>query len=353
MANRFWVGGAGNWTDTNHWSSTSNGPPGAAVPTASDDVYIDSNSFGSGIGNTLTLDTSSATCKSFTGAPAYSADVYGNGLYNSIIYCKGAFSKNSSLSFIGEGLVDIDTSATTSQITLSGMLLPYWGVVLSGNLLISTAVYAKTIQIGNTYVPPSKNTYVFNQQIVSPSIVLNGGQISIGNLEQDPYVSNVLSVNTNGTYPPQITQSGSYIISASNTTLYLGQYFSQRVNLSSTTLNYAPNVAVNVQFSNTATTLGTVTVSTKINFTFQAGKTHYIDSFNFTSNNTKTFQSSLSGSQYTISSGSAGDTITLNNLNVKDSIVIGASTWVDNNGVNSGNNTGWIFNNGGAMATFF
>lgn len=56
MANRFWRGGTGTWdaSDTTHWSTSSGGGGGASVPTASDDVFFDANSF-SGIGQTVTL----------------------------------------------------------------------------------------------------------------------------------------------------------------------------------------------------------------------------------------------------------------------------------------------------------
>lgn len=58
MANRFWVGGTGDWTDTAHWSDTSGGSGGASYPTYNtyDHAYVDSNS-GSG---TLTKDTNTA-----------------------------------------------------------------------------------------------------------------------------------------------------------------------------------------------------------------------------------------------------------------------------------------------------
>lgn len=56
MANRYWVGGAGNWdaSTTTHWSATSGGSGGASVPGASDKVYFDSNSSG----GTVTMTTS-------------------------------------------------------------------------------------------------------------------------------------------------------------------------------------------------------------------------------------------------------------------------------------------------------
>src|SRR5262245_33872387 len=44
MANRFWVGGSGNWNDTGHWSTSSGGASGASVPTASDDAIFNAAS---------------------------------------------------------------------------------------------------------------------------------------------------------------------------------------------------------------------------------------------------------------------------------------------------------------------
>jgi len=49
MANRYWVGGTGTWSNTNttNWSATSGGAGGASVPTATDTPFFDTNS-GSG-----------------------------------------------------------------------------------------------------------------------------------------------------------------------------------------------------------------------------------------------------------------------------------------------------------------
>lgn len=57
MADRFWVGGSGHWnpTDTSHWSNSSGGASGATVPTETDDVYFDANSF-SANGAIVTVD---------------------------------------------------------------------------------------------------------------------------------------------------------------------------------------------------------------------------------------------------------------------------------------------------------
>lgn len=56
MAERYWIGGTGDWSDnTNHWSTSSGGSGGAVLPTSSDNVHVDSSS-GFGSGGTITVD---------------------------------------------------------------------------------------------------------------------------------------------------------------------------------------------------------------------------------------------------------------------------------------------------------
>jgi|GEM_PF-823323 len=51
---RYWVGGAGDWNDASHWSTTSGGLGGACIPTVANDVYFDANS---GFGTTTATRT--------------------------------------------------------------------------------------------------------------------------------------------------------------------------------------------------------------------------------------------------------------------------------------------------------
>jgi hypothetical protein len=55
MANRYWVGDSGKWSDTAHWSASSGSTPGEAVPSTADDVFFDANSFSTG-SQTITID---------------------------------------------------------------------------------------------------------------------------------------------------------------------------------------------------------------------------------------------------------------------------------------------------------
>jgi hypothetical protein len=66
MADRYWVGGTGNWGDAARWSASSGGAGGASVPGANDDVYFDENSnVGTGA-FTVTVNTVTRSARNFT-----------------------------------------------------------------------------------------------------------------------------------------------------------------------------------------------------------------------------------------------------------------------------------------------
>jgi hypothetical protein len=44
VADRYWIGGSGNVSDTGHWSESSGGEGGASVPTSGDIVYFEGSS---------------------------------------------------------------------------------------------------------------------------------------------------------------------------------------------------------------------------------------------------------------------------------------------------------------------
>jgi len=62
-SNYYWVGGSGNWSDINHWATTSGGTTNyLQVPTPFDDVFFDANSF-SGPNQTVTVDATNYVCR--------------------------------------------------------------------------------------------------------------------------------------------------------------------------------------------------------------------------------------------------------------------------------------------------
>lgn len=95
----YWVGGAGDWNDRNHWSEESGGDAGACIPFIGDDVVFDGNS---GL-NAGTVATSGNTyCRNMTwaaditGSPVFSASgsyymqVYGSVVLNPNVTMDGA-----------------------------------------------------------------------------------------------------------------------------------------------------------------------------------------------------------------------------------------------------------------------
>lgn len=93
MANRYRIGGTGNWNDTAKWSTSSGGSGGASVPSTSDDSFFDANSGG----GTCTINAAatplSITTTGFTGTITQAATMtmtgaltHNNGTYNSAGY---------------------------------------------------------------------------------------------------------------------------------------------------------------------------------------------------------------------------------------------------------------------------
>lgn len=62
MADRYWVGGTGNWNDTNRWSTGSGGGGGASVPTTADNVFFNN---ASAAGTFTVTITAGSACANF------------------------------------------------------------------------------------------------------------------------------------------------------------------------------------------------------------------------------------------------------------------------------------------------
>jgi hypothetical protein len=94
-ANFYWVGGTGKWSDAKHWSASSGGPAGSAIPGMNDDVYFDQHSFTAD--KQTVMVTSPAACRNldwsaidkkamFSAAPSRSIVVYGSYKLSPLLY---------------------------------------------------------------------------------------------------------------------------------------------------------------------------------------------------------------------------------------------------------------------------
>lgn len=120
MANRFWVGGTGNWSDdTNHWATTTGGLPGAGnKPAASDTAIFDALS--NTTAYTVTIDAA-AVCLdlNFSAAPAVSGTITWAG--SSGMTVSGSMTLLSGMTRTFSGTLTFDSTSTGKTITLNGV----------------------------------------------------------------------------------------------------------------------------------------------------------------------------------------------------------------------------------------
>lgn len=143
MANRYWVGGTGNWSDTARWSSTSGGAGGASVPTSADDVFFDANS-GTG---TATLVSSSHQVRNLV-TTGYTGTINagatgGIDIYGPTLTYSGSFTSSGNISFriLGTG---VTTTATV------GKTVGDFQVILGASLILASSLTGTNLLVFNT-----------------------------------------------------------------------------------------------------------------------------------------------------------------------------------------------------------
>lgn len=214
MANRFWVGGAGIWDNSNttHWSATSGGSGGATVPTSADVVVFDASS-GAGIvilgfdAPCLTLNLSAFTgtlafgtnkitvagnaATIFTGSSSYSVtgtpvieSVYAGSTGTRTITTGTGVTEANSISFkfsAGAGSVAVTTNAILKSLDFTGFTgtLTNTAVTLYGNFTLGSGMTVTTG--GGTYTFAATSgiqTITSNSVIFSKPIATNSPSAS-------------------------------------------------------------------------------------------------------------------------------------------------------------------------------
>jgi hypothetical protein len=341
MANRYWIGGSGNWGDTAKWSTSSGGSGGASVPTSSDDVYFDGSSNVGTDAFTVTLNTSARSCGSFTvsgldGAmtlagsqslsvagstftlPAtnFSCTMTGQLTFNG----SGTTTANFNGNVFGTGQVAFDANVTlasaftsTFQCSIQSDTLNLAGYTFTCRNLVALTAGAKTITYG-----------------VGGSIVLTGSNLTVFD-----FSAGTLSFSDPG--------NGGIVLTSTTTsqrTLALGAGLA----LGSLTIGGATGTStLTIQGSNTFTRIeSTKTVAHTITFTDGTTQTVGVWTVKGTSGNVVTLQgSSTAGWTLDCPSLQFGEG---NYLSISRSTATPAGTWyAGDNSTDGGNNSGWTF----------
>ncbi len=202
-ADYYWVGGSGNWSDINHWVTTSGGTTNyLQVPTPSDDVFFDANSF-TGPNQIVTVDATNYVCRdmnwtgslfnpSFTGG--YIFRIYGslilipnmNWNYSGEIYYE-ATTPGNIITSSGKTFTHVIFKGIGGGWTLTDALtVTYWLFFNTGSLntnnqsmscagFYSNTTDDRTLTLGSsviTIIPPLANP---GFTINSTNFVLNAG----------------------------------------------------------------------------------------------------------------------------------------------------------------------------------
>lgn len=353
MANRFWVlsGGTGTWnaTATGKWSTTSGGAAGAAVPTASDDVFFDGNS-GTG---TITLGIT-GLCRSLT-TTGYNGTFTGSDDLNIGTSTAGSLTIGTGTTWsLTGGVLFVGTS--TNTVTTNGKSLATFEAYITGggSVTLSDALAASNIAIvGGTLFTNGKTITadtIALQAIDSTNRTLNLGAsvITAGSLFIDQNAGGTSTI-TPGTSQITLTADGG-VLQSTGPTLTLN-----RLTLAATT-----NVSggINVQDASGG---GTLT----LNCADYLALTGYVTWVDATGADTFAYTGALhlggtpslnfSTNDATQLTFVANGTITPGNATLADIIASGSGSWnFSASGatiIDGGNNTGITFPTGGHVGT--
>ncbi len=329
MANRFWVGDGGNWSDAlNHWSASTGGAPNASKPTSADNVYFDANSF-------------------TIGAQTVNTDELGT--------C---------LDFVWTGATDSPTISGANRVNIFGSFtlisamtfdITVWWRAASGARTITTA----GLTLGSVQINPGVSTAVYTLQDDlsfgsedfnhgGATIDFNGKTVTCRRFFSDGGMPRTLTfgastVNIAGFSTTGLEVSGSnFTINAGTSTIKIATlhfegggatYYNVELNGSAHTISG----------SNTFATL-TLKADTTQTITFTDGTTQTVTTATITGSSGKVktlVGSSTAGWTITKVGGGA---VALDYLSISYSTGSPASTWyAGKNSTDGGNNTTWYF----------
>ncbi len=392
----YWVNGSGNWSDfSHHWSTSSGGAIfHPSLPTPSDNVYFDENSFLT-LGDTVFLDLSLATCNTMDWAGALNNPVFrGNSSYlmSNVLKVYGSLILNPTMRWIMNGVLYLNSSLTGNSINTNGLALmdsvSFTQIIVdgAGEWNLDNDIIASQIEIRNGYF--HSNNYAITSNLtyfpisVSTSHVILGSSIINGDFYTNSYIdldSTFINCNVLSTTAPLFFNS---VISTSNVYSNSSSFkflkcagFSGDSNIvdeiileENKYVNDASYYFCSIEGSNNIFQRAIVTDD---NVSF-SGK-QVFDSLSFSNDGQKiqltndtlivndSFQFNGTCNRYSsISSSFIGSTIIFNTpdfscdyVAVKNVKKDGLAVLTINNGIDEGGNTGWIINSAASRTLYW
>lgn len=327
MANRYWINGTGNWSDTNHWSTSSGGSSGASVPTSSDDVFVDSNSGLSGGTITLSITHKVNSIVSNSGF-LYTIDSSGSGVGFEV---NGSIVFESGITLIG-GYFNFVQTTSGNTITTSNVDMGYISIVgvggeimLLDDLISSSSFYQENGTFdANNHNVTADDFYFYADTGYTPTVIMGSGTWSGGYWQIDE-------------------NSGATVnIVAETSTIKQTEYNEVFYGKGKTYYNlWITGDEYYVEDSNI---FNDIKIDAGLTVWFKEGTTQTVNTFTVTGTdgNTITLDTDTGTGQFILSK-SFGK-ITCDYVDIKNSKAIGGAIWsVGTHSTNSGNNSGWNF----------
>jgi hypothetical protein len=319
MADRYWVGGTGNWADTARWSTSSGGSGGASVPTSSDNAFFDGSS-GTGVATVQPGSNNCAAlnCTGYTGTLAlnWTLSVFGNLTFSagmtftpgthgitvnvpiSTTYTVTSAGKTFyGFSTSGSGLVQLSGSLTSNTVFLQS------NFTTANNTITTTRYFdhtsgtltfgSSTLNIGTFFEANSGHTVLAGTSTINAASFRGGGYTySTVNLSGGGSITGANTFTTLNIAAPAATGTVTYTLDSNQTTstfVCAGASYIRRIFLCSDTRGTARTIAVttyttkqHVDFRDITASGGTPWTGTGLgnasgntNITFGAAKTVY------------------------------------------------------------------------------
>ncbi|MBL7795696.1 MAG: HYR domain-containing protein, partial [Saprospiraceae bacterium] len=330
----YWVGGSGNWTDLNHWATSSGGSTlHLQLPTEIDDVYFDANSF-TATGQTVTFDDPNAECRNMNwfsslyqptlAGSASDIDIYGSLTLTPFM----TQNWNGIWNFVAQsGLFTMDTKGKTLQDMNINTLTGAAQISLLNDLKVNNDL---TLTKG-TFNTDGHNVETKNFNVVGTAdrtLELGASQLTVTNGKWDVQDVTNLSI-TPGTSKIVVQSEGatSHFYGGGKT------YYDLRIR-------------TNTTMSSTLTgsnTFNQLKVDPGVTLSIEAGSTQTATDpvISGTCNKSLTIQSTVSGTQANLSKASG--TVNASFLSLKDINATGGATFNASQATDNGNNSGWNF----------
>ena len=346
--NYYWVGGSGNWTDINHWRTTSGGTSTPSViPGPTDNVFFDVNSGFTTTSKTVTINNTANTHDIIFSGSAVSPILTQSGTQTLNIYGSSEWQS-------GMGTISVDNiyyrhtgeakTIKSNGVTL-GLLNVYLeekkSISLSDDLLVNYLnVQAGTWNTNNYRVTISQRFYASGDPILN----LGSSEIFLNN-SSSIFSSGRATVNA-GTSHIYFTQSSTNGMVATSTQTFYNVTFQGPTGLIAGGATYNRVEFKNNGIISNSNTFNNLILSSTKTYTFQSGQTQTIKSI-FSAKTVQcggwsTITSNTAGSQSNITA-SSGVSIDVSGVIMKDIKASGGATFTAVNSVDNGNNAGWTF----------